>query len=191
MQQAWQTLDTTQAYCQLQSHVSEYKYHICAGVLIAAYGALCYHFYYAQQFVKHHAFWATWHKEMSLQELLSQDMRTLTQELLVVIQALYTNEKNPTDFILPLVDFSVAIQKELDTLRRYQRTYHWCKKWHLIKPLPFHTPALEEIDTAIERTTYIQTLFKNWAAHHNVACQMQCAKKKRGLLQSARTWLGI
>ncbi len=182
--------DVPQHCAQLRSHFLQYKYHLCGIALASAYGILCYHLHRATQFIKYKTVWSVWHQELTMQELLACDLEKLTQELLIAIQMRYSNENNPTDFILPLVEFSAAIQKELDTLNFYECIYRQCKKYYLIKIVLIRTQPLEQLPEYIERTTYIQTLFKNWAAHHNLACQMQC-HQPQSITQKIRGFLGI
>lgn len=161
-------------YTQARLELWKYRYHMCSALLITAYGILCYHLNCGVQFIKHKTVWASWHQELDMQSLLACDLEKITQELLIAIQMHYSNEHNPTDFILPLVEFSTAIQSEINTLNFYAKLYHWCDQWRLTSIMPISTQLLNQLPEYIERATYIQTLFKNWTAHHNLACHMQC-----------------
>jgi len=165
--------DMSHHYMQLHSYLWQYRYYLCGSVIATTYGIFCYHFYQAKQFMQHQTVWSSWHQGLTLKELLSHDIEKLTQELLVAIQLHYSNKSNPTDFIFPLVEFSTAIQKELDHLNFYERIYSRCKKYYITKIIPFNIQQLEPLSEYIERATYIQNLFKNWAAHHNLR-QAQC-----------------
>lgn len=168
MEQAQQMLhqELPQQMVSLQALLWEYRYRIAGGCVVAVYILLCYRLYKALQYLSQKAVWSLWHKELSMEELLAQDIAALGKSLIIVIHMRYANPQNPTDFIAPLVAFNVHIQQEIEELRAHWRLYMACKDWRLVKIVPFNLDRLEALKEHIERAVYVQTVFKTWTANY-------------------------
>jgi len=151
----------------LQALLWEYRYRVTGGCIVVAYVLLCYHFYKALQYLSHKTVWSSWRNDLSMEELLAQDITALGKSLIIAIQMRYANSQNPTDFIAPLVAFNIQIQQEIDYLRAYWRLYMVCKNWRLVKIVPFSIDRLDALKEHIERAIYVQTVFKTWTANYN------------------------
>ena len=169
MEQAQQMLheELPHQMVTLQALLWEYRYHIAGGSVMVTYVALCYSLYKAMHYLSYKTVWSSWHKELSMEELLTQDVTVLGKSLIIAIQMRYANPQNPTDFIAPLVAFNIQIQQEIEELRSHWRLYVFCRDWRLIKIVPFSVDQLNALKEHIERAAYVQTVFKTWTANYN------------------------
>lgn len=171
MQQIWTDLDLRNRANTCKNFLLQHKWHIAGGSFVLAYCAICYTLHRGVKFLEKGTMWSSWKSNIELKDLMAQDMNKLGIQLIIDIQMRYSNETNPVDFISPLVDFNIQIRKEKAALEFYDKLYTLCKKWYFIKCIPFSTSSLESISEYILRAEYVLTVFKMWAAHHNLAAQ--------------------
>lgn len=169
LQQIWQNIDINACVHTAQRVLDEYKYYIGGAAIGLLYGGICYHMYKAKQYIAYRTVWSSWHKELSMEELLAMDIHKLSKELILAIHMRHSNDQHPVDFLSPLIAFNIHIKKELHMLQFYKQLYAYCNAWYITKLTPFSPVLLEELKEHIERALYVHSVFKNWAAHHTIA----------------------
>lgn len=114
------------------------------------------------------AAWNRWQEHTrSLPDLMTQSQQLLEQELLFEIQQRYMNPSNPTDYIAPLVQFSITINQELRHAQALLKLYNLitsCKLSKLFHSTPTQVAQLEQ---TVIKLTFILRIFTIWCAQEN------------------------
>ena len=133
-------------------------YVVAAGILI--HGTL---------FMRKSTPWASWKKQLSMEELLGIPQDQLGTELIHAIQQRHVNVQNPTDHITPLVRFVQAVDREMKMLNRYILLATSIRRCRLMRIFPTNNHKIEQAQELKQRLGFVKHTFISWAATDNLA----------------------
>ncbi len=134
------------------------SYIVAAGILI--HGSL---------FMRKSPTWASWKKQLSMEELLEVPSDQLGKELIHAIQQRHVNVQNPTDHITPLIRFVQAVDHEMKILNRYIMLASSIRRCRLMRIFPTNNQKLEQAQELKQRLGFVKHTFISWAATDNLA----------------------
>jgi hypothetical protein len=144
------------------------RYLLGASLLFGGYIVACNYTVQANKFLERTDTWASWHNEITAEQLMAINHKELAKELILEIQRRYSNPKNPTDFISPLIAFIQAIDKEILLLKKYITYYTWVQKLHLQGILPIQQKLLNKADDSYKKIMHVKNIFLSWAADYKI-----------------------
>ena len=112
--------------------------------------------------------WSSWQSAISFTELYTRSEKLLKEELIFDIQKRYINQRNPTDFISPLVTFINKINAEEKYLNYYINMLNGINKLYLARLFLINEKKIKEAKARKQRLTFIRQLFLSWAAEYNI-----------------------
>lgn len=113
--------------------------------------------------------WASWKKQLTLQELLEMPQNQLEKELVHAIQQRHVNAQNPTDHITPLVRFVQQVDREINMVNRYLLLAISIRRCWLMYLFPTNNRRIEQMQELKQRLAFIKHTFISWAATDNLA----------------------
>jgi hypothetical protein len=120
-------------------------------------------------FIRKQTTWASWKKQLSMEELLALSQDQLGRELVHAIQQRHMNVQNPTDHITPLVRFVQEVDQEMKTLNRYLILATAIRRCRLIWIFPTNNQKIEFAQELKQRLMFVRHTFISWAATDNLA----------------------
>jgi len=144
------------------------RFFIAGGSILAAYLWLCRSCVNGNKYLEQTDTWAAWHQELVLEELLAMPQHELAKDLVVEIQRRYSNPKNPTDFLSPLISFMREIDREIALTQYYIKLYMILQRTHANAILPVNTTRFATICDVQRRLAYLRNVFLTWAAEYKV-----------------------
>ena len=114
--------------------------------------------------------WCNWKPYM----ILEDSKKMLIQDLLQTIESKHSNNKKPTDYISPMVQFLQEIEEESSILRHYLIMNRWTNRIYMNTILPHSFEQL--VQEKLDRLDFIKKVFFDWA-------QSQRSKKIKQLMQ--------
>jgi len=144
------------------------RYLLGASLALGGYIVACNYTVQANKFLERTDTWASWHNEITTEQLMAMNHKELAKELIVEIQRRYSNPQNPTDFISPLIAFVQTIDKEIALLKSYRTYFIWVQKLHLQAALPIQQKLLYKADDSYKKIIHIKNIFLSWAADYKI-----------------------
>lgn len=144
------------------------KYLLGAFLLCSGYIIACNYTVQANKFLERTDTWASWHNELTAEQLMAINHKELAKELILEIQRRYSNPQNPTDFISPLIAFVQAIDKEIVLLKNYITHYKVVQKLHLQTMLPIQQKLFKKMDDSYKKIIHVKNIFLSWAADYKI-----------------------
>jgi hypothetical protein len=160
------------------------RYMVGISIILGCYIIACNYAVQANKLLEQTDTWTSWHSEMSAEQLMTIPDKELAKELVLEIQRRYSNPQNPTDFISPLIAFVRAIDREIETLKKYLTYYTWVHKLHAQRILPIQQKAVHKANDGYKKIVYVKTVFLTWAADYKI--NHNKAKVRYDILTSRR-----
>lgn len=146
----------------------EKRYFIGASIILGGYVLACHYFVQGNKYLERTDTWAAWHSETPLDLLVSYPQLDLAKELILEIQRRYSNAKNPTDFISPLITFVKTIDEEIATVKQYSEVYRWAKQCYLHTIFPINQKQFNLLEEKHKKLVYLKNIFLSWAAEYKI-----------------------
>ena len=148
--------------------IKNQKAKIACSATIACYCALWYQIHTTNAIVNHQQSWSNWKKHLSMEELLTSPQQTISSELVHAIQSLYIDPENPADFIFPLIQFSLNIEKEIEALKKQLKIYSWIQRLYCSKLFFINPSDLQDIEAKLTKLFFLQYIFATWTADYKI-----------------------
>ncbi|MCA9770334.1 hypothetical protein KC460_03115 [Candidatus Dependentiae bacterium] len=155
-------------YNGLMHWLYEHRYSLVISGAISAYALLCYLVHKATIYIQDNTHWFGWHRDCSLEQLLSYSQDEITNQLIVAIESRYVTAQNPTNFFDPLMHFMQDIDDEIKHLHHYKKLFLWLDRFYLASITFANTQHCLHIQEKIDRLAYIKHLFGRWIAQQNL-----------------------
>lgn len=150
------------------SFLLTYKYHLIGGAFLCTYAGILYKTHNCKNYLHDENSWANWRSDIPVEELLTTDPDNLREELLLAMHTKYIHPEEPLGTVHSLVQFMKDVETEIQTLKKYRTYITWIKRLKINYVLPFGIPDIQECTTKIERLSFLQVLFRSWAAQQNL-----------------------
>lgn len=157
-----QTLQTLGTY--IGNIIDRYKYWLPITTVSFVYCAIYYKISLTNKLLNTKDAWLNWKSDITFSKLLSESPKDLTQDLINDIQKKYTDQKNPTNFISPLVAFTNDINNEVTELESYVKIVNSIESCKLNKMYPTITQnKIDEAKEKINKLIYLKNIFTQWS----------------------------
>ncbi len=131
----------------------------------------------ANHFLNRSDLWASWRYDTPIEQLYSFSQQELAQDLLRDIQRKHINNREPTNFVSPLLGFVQATQKEQKKIHRYLSIGRWISRLHLTFFFPINASKIAFAQERRTRLAFVKHIFLSWASEYNVQ-QVGIGKKR-------------
>ena len=148
--------------------ISGQRYFIAAGTVLGGYVLLCRECVRANQYVVCNETWGSWHNDYPHEVFMSMSHQEIAKELVIEIQRRYSNIKNPTDFIGPLITFAKSIDSEIKLVDHYLWLHSILQRSHLNMIVPLNIEACVLLPKMMQRLRHIKNIFLTWAADYKI-----------------------
>ena len=112
--------------------------------------------------------WSNWHSGRSLDDLFAMSHHKLESDLLFEIQTRYVHPGNPTDFIYSIVQSSVSLNSEIDTLQEQISRYKWLATFQCMPLFFINTKELEALQEKHRKLSFMKHIFASWCANYKI-----------------------
>lgn len=154
------------SFFSLPTLKKHYLYYL-AGGLLASYLFVYFRLKKALWLMGNRDAWCNWKGECSLEKLFTFSQEELAEELLLKIQARYSNPRTPGDLVTPLSEFLDQYKKEIETLRTYVKTVQMLRTFKASNLFPLHEEDIFAIKEKTQRLAFLKTLFFLWTTNHS------------------------
>ena len=148
------------------NYIIKHKWILLGAAAGATYIFSLYKIIKANSLLSDHTSWNCWKPELNLEDLFDIPALKLTEQLIKDIQNKHYSEASPLDFVTPLVNFSIQIQKEISQITEYIKLLGFLKSMHLESIFPLNKELLAK--ERLQKLKYINSLFKNWSQEYKV-----------------------
>lgn len=146
----------------------EKRFHLAIMIILGTYGWLYRQCQKINILLKSPTAWSSWKPMYTNTQLMIQPPEILQQELLHDIQGIYLQISEPTNFIIPLTQFIIMLDNELQQLNSFLSFVHIIAPWNFYSLLPIDNTISHVIQERIDRLTFIRHLFTTWAIQYKI-----------------------
>jgi len=144
------------------------KFKTIGAGLLTAYSYIFYQICQANLIINSPESWSNWHNNRSLEDLFAIPQNKLESDLLFSIQTRYVHPVNPTDFIYSIVQSSISLNKEMQTLEDQILRY---KRLEQCRSLPLFFIDIQELASLQDKhkkLSFIKHIFSSWCATYKI-----------------------
>lgn len=150
------------------SWINNHKPVTACVAIASCYSCIVYQIYTANLIIFDPLAWSCWKSEKSFEELLAMPRAALESDLLHTFQNRYIHPTNPTDFIYSLVQSSISLEKEIQTINQQIRRYEWIVKCYSSRFFFINAKSIEVLREKKERLLFIKHIFASWCADYKM-----------------------
>jgi len=116
--------------------------------------------------IKNPECWSHWKSNLTLESLLSIPQKELTEELMTDINRRNYNQKDPINFLDPLIMFINQTENQLKNLKEFISNATIIKRIHLANLYFIDDSEILIAQERVQRLTYFKNLFSNWMSDY-------------------------
>lgn len=146
----------------MMSHIFDHKIALLVCVGIGIYGYIGWCILQARAIIQQPKNWSSWQDDATLEILLIKSQEELQTQLLLSIAHYYTDPKNPTDFVHPLLDFTANIQEEIEASQKLLGIYTTILQCKMGKLFNITEQDATVLKADIQKLLYIVHTFTAW-----------------------------
>ena len=139
----------------------------CVG-LTTIYAYISYLIYSKHQVIAAPLSWCNWHNGCTFEEFLTIPADKTGAELLHEIQSRYADPEDPTNFIYSLVQFTKALQNEIEKLEELMTIYTWLEKTKCSHLFFVDTITISTTQAKLHKLLFIKHVFATWYATYKI-----------------------
>ncbi len=110
--------------------------------------------------------WSHWKSNLTLETLLAIPQKELTEELITDINRRNYNQKDPINFLDPLIMFINQTDNQLKNLKKFISNMTIIKRIHLANLYFINDSEILIAQERVQRLTYFKNLFANWMSDY-------------------------
>ena len=136
--------------------------------LLAIYSFVACQTYRLNRIIHDESSWMNWKSCKSIDDFLAISQKELERELVHAIQARYVHPVNPTDFIYSMVQFSTAIENEIEVMEQQIMLYQLIETSCTSKIFFIDATDLAKLQDKFRKLNFIKHIFISWCADYKI-----------------------
>ena len=141
---------------------------ITATGIVAAYSYCAYKIYQANKIIYDPAAWSNWQGDKTVEQLFALSQNELQSQLLFEFQIRFIHPTHPTDFIYALVQSSISLQHEIDTIALQIKRYQLIAKCRCLRLFLIDGGSLNVLEEKYKKLLFMKHIFASWCAKYKI-----------------------